>query len=146
MAKLKVKGTVLEAAIASTTYAAIAQVTSFNVSGIETETYDSRTLDGTAGVEYDSTGYVEGGSVTFDLLYDPALAGHQDLTDLAVAAHLTTAGAQRDVNYKIKFANTASTELTFVGAGIGVDITGEMSDGLRASVTIKCDGCPVLPS
>ena len=145
MAKLKVKGTVIEQAT-GTTYAAIAQVTSFNVSGIETETYDSRTLDGTAGVEYDPTGFVEGGSVTFDLLYDPALAGHQAITDLAVAAHLTTTGAPNDVNWKIKFANTSSTELTFVGAGIGVDITGEISDGLRSSITIKCDGCPVLPS
>ena len=48
MAKLKVKGTVIEQA-SGTTYTAIAQVTSFNISGIETETYDSRTLDGTAG-------------------------------------------------------------------------------------------------
>jgi len=145
MAKLKVKGTVIEQA-SGTTYTAIAQVTSFGVSGIETETYDSRTLDGTAGVPYDPTGYVEGGSVTFDLLYDPALAGHQAVTDLAVAAHMTTDGLPDDVNWKIKFANTSSTELTFVSAGIGVDITGEASDGLRSSITLKCDGMPVLPS
>lgn len=145
MAKLKVKGTVIEQAT-GTTYTAIAQVTGFNISGIETETYDSRTLDGTAGVEYDPTGYVEGGSVTFDLLYDPALAGHQAITDLAVAAHMTTSGLPNDVNWKVKFANTSSTELTFVSSGIGVDITGEASDGLRANITLKCDGCPVLPS
>ena len=145
MAKLKVKGTVIEQAT-GTTYTAIAQVTGFNISGIETETYDSRTLDGTAGVEYDPTGYVEGGSVTFDLLYDPALAGHQAITDLAVAAHMTTSGLPNDVNWKVKFANTSSTELTFVSSGIGVDITGEASDGLRASIRRKCDGCPVLPS
>ena len=145
MAKLKVKGTIIEQAT-GTTYATIAQVTGFNISGIETETYDSRTLDGTAGVEYDPTGYVEGGSVTFDLLYDPALNGHQAITDLAVAAHLTTSGLPNDVNWKVKFANTASTELTFVSSGIGVDITGDASDGLRASITLKCDGCPVLPT
>ena len=145
MAKLKVKGTVIEQA-PGTTYTAIAQVTGFTISAIETETYDSRTLDGTAGVEYDPTGYVEGGSVTFDLLYDPALAGHQAITDLAVAAHMTTSGLPNDVNWKVKFANTSSTELTFVSSGIGVDITGEASDGLRASITLKCDGCPVLPT
>ena len=145
MAKLKVKGTIIEQAT-GTTYAAIAQVTGFNISGIETETYDSRTLDGTACVEYDPTGFVEGGSVTFDLLYDPALAGHQAVTDLAVAAHLTTNGLPNDVNWKVKFANTSSTELTFVSSGIGVDITGDASDGLRASITLKVDGCPVLPS
>jgi hypothetical protein len=145
MAKLKVKGTIIEQAT-GTTYAAIAQVTSFNISGIETETYDSRTLDGTAGIEYDPTGYVEGGSVTFDLLYDPALNGHQAITDLATSAHLLTTGLPNDVNWKVKFANTSSTELTFVSSGIGVDITGEMSDGLRASITLKCDGCPALPT
>ena len=145
MAKLKVKGTVIEQA-SGTTYTAVAQATGFSISGIETETYDSRTLDGTAGVEYDPTGYVEGGSVTFDLLYDPALAGHQAITDLAVAAHLTTNGLPNDVNWKVKFANTASTELTFVSSGIGVDITGDATDGLRSSITLKCDGCPVLPS
>ena len=145
MAKLKVKGTIFEQAT-GTTYTAIAQVTGFNISGIETETYDSRTLDGTARVEYDPTGFVEGGSVTFDLLYDPALGGHQAITDLAVAAHMTTNGLPNDVNWKVKFANTSSTELTFVSSGIGVDITGEASDGLRASITLKCDGCPVLPT
>jgi hypothetical protein len=145
MAKLKVKGTIIEQAT-GTTYTAIAQVVSFGVNGIETETYDSRTLDGTVGVEYDPTGYTEGGSVTFDLLYDPALAGHQAITDLATAGHLTTNGLPNDQGWKIKFANTSSTELTFVSAGIGVDITGDASDGLRSSITLKCDGCPVLPS
>jgi len=145
MAKLKVKGTIIEQS-SGTTYTAVAQVTGFSISGIETETYDSRTLDGTAGVEYDPTGYVEGGSVTFDLLYDPALGGHQAITDLAVAAHLTTNGLPNDVNWKVKFANTASTELTFVSSGISVDITGDATDGLRSSITLKCDGCPVLPT
>jgi hypothetical protein len=145
MAKLKVKGTVIEQG-SGTTYTAVAQVTGFSISGIETETYDSRTLDGTVGVEYDPTGFTEGGSVTFDLLYDPALAGHQAITDLAVAGHLTTNGLPNDVNWKVKFANTSSTELTFVSSGIGVDITGDATDGLRASITLKCDGCPVLPS
>lgn len=145
MAKLKVKGTVIEQA-SGTTYTAVAQVTGFNISGIETETYESRTLDGTAGVEYDPTGYVEGGSVTFDLLYDPALTGHKNIMALATSAHMATTGLANPVNWKVKFANTASTELTFVSTGIGVDITGEASDGLRSSVTLKCNGCPVLPT
>lgn len=145
MAKLKVKGTVLEQG-SGTTYTAVAQVTSFSITGVETETYDSRTLDGTAGVEYDGTGFVEGGSVTFDLLWDPALSGHQAITDLVTSAHLSSTGAANDVPWKLKFANTSSTELTFVSSGIGVEVTGEASDGLRASVTLKCDGCPVFPT
>lgn len=145
MAKVKVKGTVLSQA-SGTTYTPVAQITSFSVSGMETETYESRTIDGTAGISYDPTGYVEGGSTSFDLLYDPALTGHQDITDIVVAASMLTTGAANKVNWKIVFANTNSTELTMTSAGIGFEITGEMSDGLRSSVTLKHDGMPVLPS
>lgn len=146
MAKVKVKGTALQAAIGSTSYTAIAQITGFSLTGQETETYDSRTLDGSAGVTYDPTGYVEGGSVSFDLLYDPALSGHQDLSDLLVAAHLATTGLPNDIGWKVVFANTSSTELSFTASGIGMEITGEASDGLRATVTLKVDGAPTYPT
>ena len=145
MAKLKVKGTALQQA-SGTTYTAIAQVVSFGVSGMETETYDSRTLDSGAGVPYDGTRYVERGSVTFVLFYDPALSGHQEITDLVTSAHLLTTGAANDVNWKIVFADTSSTELLFTSSGIGFEVTGEASDGLRGSVTLKCDGVPTLPT
>jgi hypothetical protein len=145
MAKLKVKGTVLSLA-SGTTYTPVAQIRSFGVDGMETETYESRTIDGTAGIEYDPTGYVEGGSTTFDLLHDPALAGHQDIHDLVTSACLNTNGTANKTNWKIVFANTASTEMTMVAAGVGFSITGEMSDGLAASVTLKHSGCPVLPT
>ena len=145
MAKLKVKGTVLSLA-SGTTYTPVAQVQSFGVDGLETETYDSRTLDGTAGVEYDPTGYVEGGSTTFELLHDPALAGHQDIHDLVTSACLNTNGTANKTNWKIIFANTAATEMTLVAAGVGFSITGKASSGLAASVTLKHSGCPVLPT
>lgn len=144
MAKLKVKGTVLSQG-SGTTYTPVAQIRSFGVDGLETETYDSRTLDGTAGVEYDPTGFVEGGSTTFDLLYDPALAGHQAITTLVTAACLNTNGSANKVNWKLIFANTSSTEMTMVSAGVGFGITGEASDGLSASVTLKHSGCPAFP-
>jgi hypothetical protein len=145
MAKLKVKGHVISLA-SGTTYTPIAQIRSFGIDGMETETYDSRTLDGTAGVEYDPTGYVEGGSTTFELLHDPALSGHQDLHDLVTSACLNTNGTANKTNWKHIFANTSSTELTFVAAGIGLSFTGEASSGLASSVTLKHSGCPVLPT
>ncbi len=42
MAKLKVKGTVLEQG-SGTTFTAVAQVTGFSITGMETETYDADT-------------------------------------------------------------------------------------------------------
>jgi hypothetical protein len=146
MAKLPVKNTIIQLNTTGTTYAAIAQVTGFGVSGTETETYESRTLDGSVGIPHDPTGYAEGGSVTLDLLWDPALAGHQDLTDLITAGHLTTNGLPNDKTWKMIFPNTASTEITFVSAGIGFELTGEAADGLRASVTLKLDGIPTFPT
>lgn len=145
MAKVKVKGTVISLG-SGTTYTPVAQIRSFGIDGIETETYDSRTLDGTAGVEYDPTGFVEGGSTTLELLHDPALTGHQDIHDLITAACLNTNGTPNKTNWKTVFANTNSTELTMVAAGIGISITGQPSDGLSSSVTLKHSGCPVLPT
>lgn len=145
MAKIKVKGTVISQG-SGTTYTPVAQIRSFGVDGIETETYDSRTLDGTVGVEYDPTGYVEGGSTTFSLLFDPALAGHQAIGDLITAACLNTDGSANKVNWKLIYANTASTEQTMVSAGVGLSITGEASSGLAADFTLKHSGCPVLPT
>jgi hypothetical protein len=74
------------------------------------------------------------------------LAGHQDIHDLVTSACLNTNGTANKTNWKIIFANTASTEMTMVAAGVGFSITGEASSGLAASVTLKHDGCPVLPT
>lgn len=145
MAKLKVKGTVLKQG-SGTTFTPVAQVTGFSITGMETETYDADTLDGSVGIAYDPTGRVEGGSSSWDLLYDPALSGHQDITDIVVAAALLTTGLPNKVNWKVLFANTSSTELTFTSAGVGFEITGAISDGLRGTATFKHDGCPGLPS
>jgi len=131
MAKIKVKGSVIKQDIAAT-LTAVAQVIEFSTSGAESETYDATTLDTTgAGKEYSQTGYTEGGSLDFSLFLDPALAGHQALTD-----DLTTP-AER--NYSLTFADTGATEWTFTAAGIGLDVTGSMNDGLKADVSLKLD-------
>jgi hypothetical protein len=145
MAVIKCKGTALQIA-SGTTYSSVAQITQLGISGSQTETVEVRTLDGSAGIPYVSTGYVEGGNVTFDLLYDPALAGHQTVTDLITSAHLLTTGAQNTQQWKVVFANTASTEMTFVSAGIGADITVDPANALRGSLSLKCDGCPAFPT
>jgi hypothetical protein len=131
MAKIRVKGSVIKQDIAAT-LTAVAQVIEFSTSGAETETYDSTTLDTIgAGKEYSATGYAEGGSVDFSVFFDPALGGHQALTD-----DITTP-AERD--YSITFADVGTTAWTFTAAGIGVNVTGAMNDGLKADVSLKLD-------
>jgi len=131
MAKVVCKGSVLKQTI-TTTLTAVAQVLEMSHSGAETETYDATTLDTTgAGKEYSQTGYAEGGSLDFSLFYDPALAGHQALTD-----EVTTPVEQA---WSLTFADASTTVCTFTAAGIGFGFTVAMADGLKADVTLKLD-------
>jgi len=131
MAKIKVKGTVIKQDIAAT-LTAVAQILEFSHSGAESETYDSSTVDSSgAGIEYSQTGRSEGGTFDFSIFLDPALTGHQALTD-----DITTP-AERD--YDITFADTATTTQAFTAAGIGFGFTGAMSDGLKADISLKLD-------
>lgn len=131
MAKVRVKGSVVKQEIAAT-LTAVAQVIEFSSSGAETETFDASTLDTSgAGKEYAPTGYAEGGSFDFSVFFDPALAGHQALTD-----DITT---PTERNYSITFADSGTTAWTFTAAGIGLNVTGSMNDGLKADVSLKLD-------
>jgi len=138
VAKIVCKGTVLQQELAMT-FTAVAQVISLEQTGAMSETYDSTTLDTSgAGKEYDPTGYTEGGSVNGELFYDPALAGHQAMTDL-----MTTPAAQ---NWKILYADGATTAYPFTGAGFGFDVSVAMNDGLKGSFSIKLDGLGTWPT
>lgn len=129
MAKVKVKGTVIKQEISSV-LTAVAQITEFSSSGAESETFDATTIDTSgAGKEYEATGYSEGGSFDFSMFYDPALAGHQAITDL-----VTTPAS---CNWDCTFADT--TNCTFTSAGVGFSFTGAMNDGLKADVSLKLD-------
>ncbi len=138
MAKIKVKGTTLKQNLGGV-YTAVAQLTTLNVSGAETETVESDTLDNTdAGIEYDPTGRSEGGSVDGDLLYDPALGGHQNITDLI------TTPAKED--WQVVYADSAETTAGFTSAGVGFDITMDQGDLVRASFSLKLDGILSYPT
>ena len=132
MAKIKVKGTIIKQTISST-LTAVAQITEFNHSGAESETYDATTLETSgAGKEYSQTGYAEGGSVDFNMFYDPALAGHK-----AITALITTPA---NCVWNITFADAAPTTCAFTSAGVGFGFTGAMNDGLKADVNLKLTG------
>ena len=131
MAKIPVKGTVIKQEISSV-LTAVAQITEFSSSGAESETYDATTIGTSgAGKEYAPTGYSEGGSFDFGMFYDPGLAGHQAITDL-----VTTPA---ECNWDITFADTGGSNSTMTSAGVGVNFTGAMNDGLKADVSLKLD-------
>jgi len=129
MAKIVAKGTVLQQEIASV-FTPVAQIIGTDHQGAESETYESDTLDNTnAGIPYDPTGRTEGGSMDFELFYDPALAGHQAITDL-----VTTPAK---CNWKQIFADAANTELPFTSAGVGVGISVALAEGVKMPVSLR---------
>ncbi|MEO1063747.1 MAG: hypothetical protein AAFZ07_20205 [Actinomycetota bacterium] len=138
MAKIKCKGTVLQQEIASV-FTAVAQIISLDGPEAETETFESDTLDNAdAGIPYDPTGRTEGGEVTGEMFFDPALAGHQALTDLLLAPAKTA--------FKLIFADAATTEWPFDAAGLSLGVAVDLSDGLKASFGLKVDKTVTYPS
>lgn len=112
---------------------AIANVISIDIDEAEVETYDMTTLDTSdAGKEYGRTGYVESNSVSYEIFLDPALAGHQGITDF-----ITTPD---NLPMDITFADTGSTNWTWNAASCALGVTVAMNDGLKASCSHKIDG------
>lgn len=137
MAKIKSKGVVLSHTV-GTSLAAIAQLTEFEESGAESETYDSTTLDGGVFKTYDPTGYSEPGEITATLWYDPALAGHQNITDI-IASPATNA-------MRVTFTDSATTTKAFTAAGHAFGYTVQMNQGVQGSAKFKLTGDPGFPS
>ena len=136
MAKIVSKGTIIKQTI-SCSPTAVAQVISIEHSGAESETYDATTLDTTgAGKEYEKTDYSEGGTVDFELFFDPALSGHQAITD-----EITTP-AERVWN--VTFSDSTSANFTVAGVGFGFSI--DMGDGTKGSVSLKLDQLMTYPT
>lgn len=136
MAKIACKGTQFQQSV-SEVLTDVAQVISLDVSGAESETYDSTTLDvDDAYKTYDPTGYTEPGSVDGELFYDPALVGHTTLVAPLAAPAAT--------DYAIIYQTETPTLKEFTGAGLSFGATVAMDDGLKGSFSIKVTGAPPI--
>ena len=137
MSKVKSKGIILSHTV-GTSLAALAQIIGFEESGAESETFDSTTLDGSVFKSYDPTGYSEPGEVTGTLFYDPALAGHQNITDI-IASPATNA-------MSVTFPDAATTTKAFTAAGHAFGYAAEMNNGLVGTFKQKLTGDPGFPT
>lgn len=137
MSKIKCKGTVLQQTLASS-FVAVAQIIDMSGPDMEAQTAECDTLDNAnAGIPYMSTGRSEGGSLSGNMFFDPALAGHTHILDL-----LTTPQSEA---WKLIFADTGTSEWTFTGVGFSFSPTIALAEGLKASFAIKLDGLPTFP-
>lgn len=132
MAIVVCKGTTLKQDIAST-LTTVAQVISLDIAESTTEVFEADTLDNAnAGIPMKPTKRATGGNMTGEMFLDPALAGHQSLTD-----DITTPVVRA---YSITFADTGTTAWTFNAGGIGLGVRVALNDGLKATFTLVPDG------
>jgi hypothetical protein len=137
LAIVKCKGTKLQHTVAAS-LVDIAQLLSIEHSGSGSETFESTTLDGSTYKTFAPTGYSNPGEVSAELFYDPALSGHQTITDL-IATPATNA-------MKLIYADTAATNQSFTSAGVQFGATVDMGDGLKGNVTYTVTGDPGWPT
>ena len=127
------KGTALQESIAST-FTAVTQVISIDLPEAENETFEADYLDqANAGIPHKVTNRTEGGSLSAELFYDPALASHKKLVD-KLSNPVTTG-----ISMKVVFATTTNA-WTMTVAGVGLGGTVAINDGVKANVTMKLDG------
>lgn len=129
--KVKSKGTALLMDISST-YTAIPQLISINISGEATTTYDSTTLDGVVHMTNDPTGYCTSPTIAAEGFYDP-----DDAVITAFEALLSTPVA---TNFKITYVDTTPTSVIYPCTGFGLDKTVSPADGVKCSYSLQTSG------
>lgn len=134
MAYLKSKGCSLLIDISST-MTAIPQLTSINISGEQSETMETSTLD-TSGQHktYAPNGWTETAEVTADGLYDPDNAVHTQIETLA--------GTSVATDIRVDYTDTTPTQDTYSAVSFGMDKTISNADPVGMSITMKTSGAP----
>lgn len=144
MAKIPGKGAALKVDIA-TVFTTIAQVISLNGPDAEVQTFNGTTLDGSVGMVKIPTGYVDGGTVSGELFFDPVAATHQQLTD-DITSPIRSSGTEFDRDFKIVWPNSAATEWPFAGIVKRFGPSATLQDGLKASFAIEVNGIVSYPT
>lgn len=134
--KVKSKGTALLMSI-SASYTAIPMLKSISISGAQSETFDSRTLDqtGTYG-EFEPNGFTAAPTITADGFRDP-----DDTTQQAFIALMVASPVIKN-NFKVTYADATPLSEVYSGAGFGFDTTASLADGLACTYTIQTSGNP----
>lgn len=131
--KVKSKGTSLLQSI-SAVYTAIPNLISVSLSGAMSETFDSRTLDGSVYLTKDPTGFTAPPTISAEIFRDP-----DDTTQQAFLALLLAPVA---TNFKITYADATPLSEIYSGTGFGMDTNAVGNDGLKSKLTIETSGTP----
>lgn len=131
--KIKSKG-VAALQYVSSAYVAMAGLTSINITGEKSETYDSTTLDGSAYKTQDPSGYVNTATIKLSGFFDPL---HATYTNFA-----TLVGTPAATNFKITYTDSAPTSAIYSGTGFGIDKKVEIGKAVMADLEIVTSGAP----
>jgi len=132
-AKVKSKGTALLQEIASV-YVAITGLKQLSITGIQSETFEYKVLDGAAAIAHSPTGYVQVATINADIFRDP--------DDTVHAAFIALCYAPTATNFKVTYADNTPLSEIYSGVGFGIDTTAAPADGLSSSITIQTSGAP----
>ena len=122
-----------------TAYAVIAQVVDIGGPNMSRNPIDVTTRDSTNYWREFLKGFKDGGEVTFNVIFDPGLAGH------ASAAGLLSDFNEDGVTlpaWQMTFAD--ATAWTFNGFLSGQEVGQPLDDALTMDVTLKISGAPTL--
>lgn len=131
--KVKSKGTSLLMSI-SAVYTAIPLLKSISISGAESQTYNSTTLDGSVYETNDPTGYTTAPTISAE--------GFRDPDDTTQQAFIALMAAPVATNFKVTYVDGTPLSEIYSGTGFGFDTTVAMSDGLACSYKIQTSGAP----
>ena len=131
--KVKSKGTTLLMEIASV-YTAIPLLKQLSITGIQSETFEVKVLDGAAAIAHEPNGYVAVATINAEFFRDP--------DDTVQQAFLAKCYAPVATNFKVTYADNTPLSEIYNGVGFGMDTTAVPSDGLSSSITIQTSGAP----
>jgi len=141
MSKYSAFGTQIAADFAGgTTYTTIAQVKNITPPSLTRNTIDVTTHDSPDWWMEFIKGLKDGGEVSFDIVYDPALGSH----DAATGLLSDFADDDTIAAWKITFPDTGTTEWTFDAIISAFTPAAPTDNSLDASITLKVAGKPTL--
>lgn len=115
----------------------IVEVANITGPGLKRDMLDVTNQDSSSSYREFIAGLKDGGEVSFDINFQPAIATHQ--------AILTDFGDGSSDAYSIVWSDGATTTWTFNAIVSGFEPEAAVDGHLVAHVTLKCTGAPTLP-
>lgn len=120
----------------SGTATAIAQIRDISGPNLSADTIEVTHRDGDGWKEF-IAGLRDGGEVTFDLVFDPALTTH---SPSAAGGLITLLSAGTKEDFTVEFADSAPTVADFAAIVTGFQPKMPLNDAQTADVTLKVSG------